>query len=131
MITRSLQAIAAASLAAVAAVVANLDGDADIVPFFVALTLAGGVGAWATHEPYRGRRSLLARGIGGLWLIAGGWIGVLLVMYRASCGCSLPEPIGPDATYLGLTATVYHLAGVYLGGALMAVAAFSRALTRG
>jgi hypothetical protein len=130
MITRSLQAIAAASLAAVAGVVASLDGDADIVPFFLGLTLAGGVGAWAVHEPYRGRRSLLARGIGGLWLIAAGWIGVLLIMYQATCGCSYPEPPGPEATYLGLTATVYHLAGVYLGGALMAGAAFSRALAR-
>jgi len=131
MLTRNLLAIAAGSLAAIAGVVATLDGDADIVPFFIGLTLAGGVGAWAVHEPYGGRRSLLARGIGGLWLSAAGWIGVLLIMYRATCGCSYPEPLGPEATYLGLTATVYHFAGVYLGGALMAVAAFSRSLARG
>jgi hypothetical protein len=33
-----------------------------------------------------------------------------------------------EATYLGLTATVHHVGAVYLGGALMAVAAFSRRL---
>jgi hypothetical protein len=130
MPVRSLLAIAAGSLAALAAIIASLDGDPDIVPFFVGLTLAGGVGAWAAHEPYGGRRRILAGAIGGMWLIAAGWIGVLLIMYRATCGCSYPEPIGPETTYLGLTATVYHLAGVYVGGALMAVAAFSRALAR-
>jgi hypothetical protein len=40
----------------------------------------------------------------------------------------MPAPIGPEATYLGLPATAYHLAGVYVGGALVAVAAFSRRL---
>jgi hypothetical protein len=130
MPVRSMLAMAAGVLAAMAAVVASLDGDPDIVPFFVGLTLAGGVGAWAVHDPYGGRRRLLGRGIGGLWLIAAGWIGVLLIMYQANCACSSAEPIGPEATYLGLTATVYHLAGVYLGGALMAVAPFSRALAR-
>lgn len=125
MLTRSSLAIAAIVLAAVAAVVASQDGDADIVPFFVGLAVAGGIGVWAVHEPYSGRRRLLARAIGGLWLVAAGWVGVLLVMYQYTCGCSYPvRP--PEDTYLGLTATVYHLAGVYLGGALMAVAAFSR-----
>jgi hypothetical protein len=61
------------------------------------------------------------------WLGAAAWIGVLLVMYQMSCACSIP-PRPPEATYLGLTATAYHLAGVYLGGALVAVAAFSRSL---
>ena len=127
MLTRSTVAIAATILAAVATVVASQDGDGDIVPFFVGLTVAGGIGAWAMHEPYTGRRELLGRFIGGAWLIAAGWIGVLLVMYQATCGCQMPiRP--PEETYLGLTATVYHLAAVYLGGALMAVAAFSRRL---
>ncbi len=128
MLTRSNLAIAATVLAAVAAVVASQDGDGDIVPFFVGLTVAGGVGAWAMHEPFTGRRRLLAQVISGLWLIAAGWIGALLVFYQVTCGCSMPvQP--PEATYLGLTATIYHLAGVYLGGALMAVAAFSRRLS--
>lgn len=70
---------------------------------------------------------MLARGIGVVWPGAAGWIGVLLIWERATCACSSPLPMD-EAAYLGLTATVYHLAGVYLGGALMAVAAFSRRL---
>jgi hypothetical protein len=127
VLTRSNLAIAATVLAAVAAIIAAQDGDGDIVPFFVGLTVAGGIGAWAVREPYSGRRQLLGRLIGGLWLIAAGWIGALLLMYQVTCGCSMPV-VPPEETYVGLTATVYHLAGVYLGGALMAVAAFSRRL---
>jgi hypothetical protein len=127
MLTRSSLALAATVLAAVATVVASQDGDADIVPFFAGLTIADGTGAWAMHEPLTRRRRYLARFIGGAWLIAAGWIGVLLVMYQATCGCLMPV-LPPETTYLGLTATMYHLAAVYLGGALMAVAAFSRRL---
>jgi hypothetical protein len=50
-----------------------------------------------------------------------------LLWERALCACSMPEPVA-EATYLGLTATVFHLAGVYLGGALVAVAAFTKRL---
>lgn len=127
MLTRSNLAIVATVLAAVAGVVASEDGDASLVPFFIALTVAGGIGAWATHEPFEGPRRVAARGIGVVWLGAAGWIGVLLLMERIACGCSSPPPTA-EATYLGLTATVYHLLGVYLGGALVAVAAFSRRL---
>ncbi|MDQ2673236.1 MAG: hypothetical protein M3Y40_01130 [Chloroflexota bacterium] len=127
MPTRSSLALAATVLAAVATVVASQDGDADIVPFFVGLTVAGGIGAWAMHEPFTGRRQYLGRLIAGLWLIAAVWIGGLLLMYQMACGCSGPVP-PPEATYLGLTATIYHLVAVYMGGALMAVAAFSRRL---
>ena len=127
MLTRSNLATVATVLAAVAGVVASEDGDASLVPFFIALTVAGGIGAWATHEPFEGPRRVAARGIGVVWLGAAGWIGVLLLMERIACGCSSPPPTA-EATYLGLTATVYHLLGVYLGGALVAVAAFSRRL---
>jgi hypothetical protein len=127
MLTRSSLALLAAGLAGLAGVVASQDGDASIVPFFVVLTVLAGVGAWATHEPFVGPRRWLARGIGVAWLGAAGWIGFLLLWQQAACGCSSPPP-APEATYLGLAATVYHLAGVYLGGALMAVAAFSKRL---
>jgi hypothetical protein len=126
---RSALAIGASLIAGLAAVVSSLDGDTDLVPFFVGLTFLGGVGAWAVHEPYAGGRRNLARGIGVVWLGAAGWIGVLLLWWQAACGCSYPPP-PPEASYLGLTATVFHVAGVYLGGAMMAVAAFSRALMR-
>jgi hypothetical protein len=127
MLIRSNLAIAATMLAALAGIVASQDGDAFLVPFFIALTVAGGIGAWAMHEPFDGDRRVAARGIGTAWLGAAGWIGALLLMERVACGCSSPPPMA-EATYLGLTATVYHVGAVYLGGALMAVAAFSRRL---
>jgi hypothetical protein len=127
MLTRPILALAAAALAALAGMIAIVDGDTDIAPFFVALTLAGGIGAWAVREPYDDRRRWVARAIAVAWIVAAGWIGALLIWYQALCACSSP-PRPPEATYLGLTATAYHLTGVYGGGALMVVAAFSRAL---
>jgi len=124
---RSALALGAAAVAALAAVIAQLDGDDDIVPFFVALTVAALIAAWLLTDPGRPGR-LVARGIAVLWLGAATWIGGLLVFSQVTCGCSMPEPVAPEATYLWLPATVYHLAGVYLGGAFMAVAAFSRRL---
>ena len=109
--------LGAATLAGVAAVVANQDGDADIVPFFVALTVAGGIHAWATATPLIGGRRVLALGITGVWLIAGVWIGALLGMQQVMCACSRPPP-PVELTYLGLTATAYHLVGLY-GGLLL------------
>ena len=129
MLSRSLLAAGAAALAGLAATISALDGDADLVPFFVGLTVAGGIGAWAVREPYGGGRRRLAQLIAVLWLVAAGWIGALLIWEQMLCGCSMPPPV-PESTYLGLTATVYHVVGVYLGGVLMAVAAFSRALAR-
>lgn len=124
---RSVLAIGASAIAGLAAVVASMDGDADIVPFFVGLTFLGGVGAWAMHEPYEGGRRLLGRSVAVVWLGAATWIGGLLLLFQATCGCSGPTP-PPEATYFGLTATLYHLAGLFGGGVLIAVSAFSRRL---
>lgn len=115
--------LGASGLAGLAAVVASLDGDADIVPFFVGLTFLGGVEAWAAHPPFAGRRRLLARGAALLWLFAAVWVGVLLLMYLTVWQASGPPP-GPEATYLGLTATVYHLIGLYGGVVLVLIGAF-------
>jgi hypothetical protein len=117
---RSVLALAASALAGLAAVIASLDGDADIVPFFVGLTSLGGVEAWAAHPPFVGPRRILARGVALLWLLAAIWIGVLLLMYITVWQVSSP-PRGPEATYLGLTATVYHLLGLY-GGLVLSIA---------
>lgn len=130
MLTRSTLALGAAALATLAGTVASLDGDADIVPFFFGLTLAGGIGAWAVHEPFIGPRRTFAQILAVCWLAVAVIVGGLLLWYQALCACSYP-PRPPEATYLGLTATVYHLAGVFLGGALMIVAAFSRTLSPG
>lgn len=116
---RSLIGLGASALAGLAAVIASLDGDADIVPFFVGLTFLGGVEAWAAHPPFAGPRRWLARGTALLWLVAAAWVGVLLLMYQALCACSSP-PRPTEDTYLGLTATIYHLIGLY-GGAVAVV----------
>lgn len=118
---RSLLGLLASGLAGLAAVIASLDGDADIVPFFVGLTFAGGAGAWASHPPFVGMRRRLAQGIALVWLVAAAWVGVLLVM-DASMG-SGPTPT-PDTTYVGVPATVYHLVGLYCGAVLVFLLAF-------
>ena len=112
--------IGASVLAGIAAIVANQDFDADIVPFFVALTVAGGVHAWATASPLAGGRRVVALGITAAWAVAGVWIGALLGMYQAMCACSRPPP-PVELTYLGLPATVYHLIGLY-GGLVLIIA---------
>jgi hypothetical protein len=118
-------ALAASALAGLAAVIASLDGDADIVPFFVGLTFVGGLEAWATHPPFVGNRRMLARGVALLlWLLAAIWIAVLLLMYVTVWQASSSPPRGPEATYFGFTATVYHLLGVYGGVLLALVSAF-------
>lgn len=121
---RGLIGIAAAALAALAAVVASLDGDADIVPFFIGLTMLGALIGWGRHEPYGGPRRLVARIAALAWLGAAAWAGVLLLWYVTSvAGGSGPEP-GPEATYLGLPGTAYHLLGLFGGAALAVFAAF-------
>jgi hypothetical protein len=120
---RSALALAASALAGLAGVIASLDRDADFVPFFVGLTFMGGLGAWAAHPPFVGGRRVVARGVALLRLVAAIWIGVVLLMSLTLARTSVP-PLGPQATYLGLTATVYHLVGVYGGVVLMLASAF-------
>jgi hypothetical protein len=127
---RSVLALAASALAGLAAVIASLDGDADIVPFFVALTLGGAVAGWATQPPFAGVRRTLARAIAFAWLVAAGWVGVLFAMSFTVWAGSGPPP-APETTYLGLTATIYHLGGLYAGLPLIWAAAFAPDRRRG
>jgi hypothetical protein len=128
---RSVLGLVASALAGFAAVIASLDGDGDIVPFFVGLTFLGGVAAWAAHPPFAGRRRVLAQGVALVWLIAATWVSVLLVMFLTVWGGGSstvsPDP-APEQIYLGLPATIYHLAGLYVGGLLVVVLAFGRSL---
>jgi peptidoglycan/LPS O-acetylase OafA/YrhL len=89
---RSVLALAASALAGLAAVIASLDSDADIVPFFVGLTFLGGVGAWAAHPPFEGSRRWIARGTTLLWLIAAVWVAVLLTLSVTVWQASSPPP---------------------------------------
>lgn len=120
---RGVFGLAASFVAGMAGVVANQDGDSSIVPFFIGLTFLGGVVAWAAHPPYVDLRRALARLVAGVWLVAGIWIAVLLLMFRMYGGDGPPPP--PEQTYLGLTATIYHLLGMYAGLACVLVAAFA------
>jgi hypothetical protein len=121
---RSGLAIGASAVAAIAAVVANVTGNGDIVPFFVLLTFAGGVLAWAGHEPFEGGRRVLARLLASLWAFAGLWVAGLLVWFVAYQG-SASSPVA-EPTVLGLRATVYHLCGLYGSLVLAVAAAFGR-----
>lgn len=119
----SVLALAASAMAGLAGVIASLDGDADIVPFFIGLTFLGGAMAWAAHPPLAARRRTLTRGIASLWVFVAAWAGVLLIWYLAMGRDGPPPP--PEATYLGLTATVYHVIGLFGGAVLAAVSAFA------
>jgi hypothetical protein len=55
-----------------------------------------------------------------IWIIAAVCVAVLLLMFVPSA-----PPPGPEDTYVGLTATVYHLGGLYGGAVLMLVSAFA------
>lgn len=59
MLSRSLLAITAAALAAVAGFVSQADGDTSLVPFFVGLTGLGATGAFVFREPSTERRRIL------------------------------------------------------------------------
>jgi hypothetical protein len=120
---RGALGLVASALAGLAAVIASLDGDGDIVPFFVGLTFAGGVAAWAAHPPFEGLRRRIARGVALVWLAAAVWVGVLLVMSVTVWQASGPPPT-PEQTYLGIPATAYHLLGLYAGCVLVLLLAF-------
>ena len=121
---RGVAALGALALAGLAAVISSLDGDPDYVPFFVGLTLLGGVHAWAVSRPGGTVRRWITVAIAGVWSVAALWVGALLVMAGTVWQSSTSSPfLGPEATYLGLTATVYHLLGLYGGWVLVVLAA--------
>jgi len=107
-------------IAVIAAVVSYLDNDTVELPFFVLISLAATTQAWLVREQSVDWRRLSAMGIAIGWVIAAVGIGVLLMMFQASSGA----PSSPEEAYLGLTATVYHLAAVYGGALLVVIAAF-------
>jgi hypothetical protein len=122
---RSLLALVATGSTAVAALVSALDGGGPELAFFAALTAAGLVAAGALTPLAGAPGKVVAAMVAAAWTTAGVWIGVLLLMFQAACGCSRPEPPA-EATYLGLTATTYHLLAMYGSNALIVVAAFGR-----
>jgi len=103
----------AAVLSVIAAAVSILDNAPEPLGFFAVATLAALIQAWCLRDPEAIELRRLAIGIALAWVAGAIFIGVLLLMYQSA---SRPPP-GAEETYLGLTATVYHVIGVY-GGAL-------------
>jgi hypothetical protein len=102
-------------------VISSLDAHADFVPFFVGLTMLGGINAWAVDDPPREARRWTAVGTALLWALAAVWFGVLLVFpFQASS----PPPT-PDQTFLGVPATVYRMVGLYGAAALIVLSTFA------
>jgi hypothetical protein len=107
-------------LSLVAAIVSLLDGDTVELAFFVLVSLAAGTQAWLVREPGVGWMPRAAQGIAIAWVLAAIGIGVLLQMYQSTTR----PPAVAEATYFGLTATVFHLMAVYGGAVAALVAAF-------
>ena len=120
--TAGALAVAASALAGVATAISSLDGDLDLVPFFVLLTFVGGVIAVLLQPPIAAARRTVALLLAAGWAGAAIWAGVL-IWYQTACGCSSPPPV-PDATYLAIPASAFHLAAAFVGGTLVTVAAF-------
>jgi len=116
---RSWLSAGALALAIIAVVVSLLDGAGEALGFFIVAATAAGVQLWAGREPSAGWRRRIGIGVAVGWVIAAAWIGALLVMYQAA---SRPPP-GPEMTFLGLTATVYHLVALSGGAVLVTVSA--------
>ena len=121
---RSLGSLVAAVLAAQAAVMGVVDDDGEVVAFFVGLSLLGLIAAWAARRPYVWYRRTIAMVAGFVWIGAALWVGVLLLMF-AGHFASMGGPPPPERTYLGLTATVYHLVGLYGGALAIGLSAFA------
>lgn len=117
---RSRLSAVAAILAGVAVVVSLVDDAQEALAFFAVAMVLATLQTRAAREPFVGVRRRLAMGIAVTWLVAAAWIGVLLVVYQAA---SRPPP-EPEATYLGLTATAYHLVALYGGAVLVSLSAF-------
>lgn len=111
---------AATALALVAVAVSLLDNAQPALAFFIVAAVAAGLQMWSSRGPFVGLQRWISIGVAVVWLIAAVWIGVLLVMFQSA----LRPPPEPEATYLGLTATIYHLGALYGGAALVNLSAF-------
>jgi hypothetical protein len=124
---RAIYATIAAGLAAIATTVASLDGHADFVPFYAALTLAGGVVAGAAHEPFEGTRRQVARLVAAAWVVAAIWVAVLLGLSITSWASS-PPPV-PSATFVGIPAPAFYVTALFGGAVLIGLAVARRPAT--
>ena len=122
--TRPWLSVAAIVLATVAIAVSWLDGAGEPLSFFAAAAVVALAQAWTGREPFVGWRRRASIGFALAWIITATWIGALLLQYQFMYGSASQAQPGPEATYLGLAATAYHLVALYVGGLLVTLAAF-------
>lgn len=115
-------ALAATVLCLVALIVSLLDDAQEAVAFFSVAAVVMLVHRRAVREPFEGRRATFAGLIAIASLLAVAWIDALLVMFQALGSRGAPTP--PEATYLGLTASVYHLVALHASAALVTISAW-------
>jgi hypothetical protein len=120
---RSLLAAAATVLCVPALAISVLEGDSVLVPFFAALSVAAGVAALLARRRWEGWRRGIGMLVGIAWVMAGVAISLLVGLFGS--GGSLPTEMPPEPTYLGLTASFYHLVAICGGGALIVAAVFA------
>jgi hypothetical protein len=121
--SRPLLAVAATLLCVPALAISVLDGDSVLVAFFAALSVAAGVVALLARGPWEGWRRGIGMLVGIAWIVVGIAIALFIGSFR-SAG-SLPVEMPPESTYLGLTASFYHLVAICGGGALIVTAVFA------
>jgi hypothetical protein len=117
---RSWFSLLALVLALAAVVVSYVDTDTVELAFFALVAFLAAIQAWLLREPSVDWRLLTAKGIAVGWVIAAVGIGILLQVYKSASR----TPSTPEETYLGLTATAFHLVAVYGGALLVVIAAF-------
>lgn len=128
---RTILALVASGLSALAALASMATGQGDFAPFFFGLAVMAAVVAWLLGPGRRWPRArAIAKGAAVVWVIAAIWIALLLLWWQALCACSYAEPIGPPPNVAGIPTTLFQLAATYLGGAFVVVAAFSGRLDR-
>jgi hypothetical protein len=117
-------ALAATVLCLVALVVSALDDAQEPLAFFAVAAFVTLIHRRAVREPFEGRRATFAGVIAIVWILAVAWIDALLAMYVGTG--SRGGPVPPEATYLGLTASVYHLVALPGSAALVTISAWPR-----
>jgi hypothetical protein len=121
--SRPVLAVAATLLCVPALATSVAHGDPVLVAFFAALSVAAGVVALLARGPWESWRRGIGMLVGIAWILVGVAIWVLVGLFR-SAG-SLPTEMPPESTYLGLTATFYHLVAICGGGVLVITAVFA------
>ncbi len=113
-------AVAAAALAALAAIASTGSLGGGYWQSFTGLCVAGLVVAVCVARPRPGSVEL-SRLVALVWVCIAAWAAFLLA---GAAGQASSPPPGPPELFLGIPVTVFHVAAMYGGALLVAVAAF-------